>query len=69
MEKIENILMLGEEFLRALRQLYAKSLGGKDLKELDDLKDRIYSHFDFFNESAFHSSGKRKDWFGDNEAK
>ena len=67
MEKIENILMLGEEFLRALRQLDAKSLGGKDLKELDDLKDRISSHFDFFHESAFHNAGKRKNWFGDND--
>ena len=69
MEKIENIIMLGENFLNALRLLDAKSLGGKELKELDDLKDRISSHFDYFHESAFHSSGKIKDWFGNNDSK
>ena len=48
MEKIKNIIMLGEAFLNALRLLDAKSLSEKELLELDDLKDRINSHFDFF---------------------
>jgi len=69
MEKIENIISLGEKFLNALRLLDAKSLSEKDLLELDDLKDRISSHFDFFHESAFHNAGKRKNWFGDNDSK
>jgi hypothetical protein len=69
MEKFENIMMLGEKFLETLRLLDAKSLGGKELLELDDLKDRMNSHFDYFHESAFHNSGKRKYWFGDNENK
>ena len=69
MEKIKNIIMLGEKFLDALRLLDAKSLSEKELLELDDLKDRISSHFDFFHESSFHNDGKVKDWFGDNEDK
>jgi len=41
MEKIKNIIMLGEKFLDALRLLDAKSLREKDLLDLDDLKDRM----------------------------
>jgi hypothetical protein len=69
MEKLENIIMLGEAFLKALRLLDAKSLSEKELFELDDLKDRMNSHFDFFFESSFHSVGKNKDWFGNNDSK
>ena len=69
MEKVENITMLGEAFLKALRLLDAKSLSEKELLELDDLKDRMNSHFDFFFESSFHSVGKNKDWFGNNDNK
>lgn len=69
MGKFENIVMLGEDFLKALQLLDAKSLSEKELFELDDLRDRMNSHFDFFHESAFHNSEKRKDWFGDNEDK
>jgi hypothetical protein len=69
MEKIKNIIMLGEKFLDALRLLDAKSLSEKDLLDLDDLKDRMNSHFDFFHESAFHSDGKVKYWFGNNDNK
>ena len=64
MEKIENIITLGEKFLEALRLLDAKSLSEKELLELDDLKDRMNSQFNFFHQSAFHSDGKIKDWFG-----
>ena len=67
MEKIKNIMMLGEKFLDALRLLDAKSLSEKDLLDLDDLKDRMNSHFDFFHESAFHNDKKVKDWFGSND--
>jgi len=69
MEKIKNIIMLGEKFLDALRLLDAKSLSEKDLLDLDDLKDRMNSHFDFFHESVFHNDGKVKDWFGNNDNK
>ena len=69
MEKLENIIMLGEAFLKGLRLLDAKSLSEKELLELDDLKDRMNSHFDFFLESSFHSVGKNKDWFGNNDSK
>jgi hypothetical protein len=69
LEKIKNIIMLGEKFLEALRLIDAKSLSEKDLLDLDDLKDRINSHFDFFHESAFHSDGKVKYWFGNNDNK
>jgi len=69
MEKLENIIMLGEAFLKALRLLDAKSLNEKELLELDDLKDRMNSHFDFFFESSFHSKGKIKDWLGNNDSK
>jgi hypothetical protein len=69
MKKIDNILLLGEDFLKALQQLDAKSLSEKDLLDLDDLKDRMNSHFDFFHESSFHNDGKVKDWFGKNDSK
>jgi len=69
MEKIENIMMLGEDFLNALRLLDAKSLSEKELLELDDLKDRMNSHFDFFLASSVHSKEEMKDWFGKNERK
>ena len=55
MGKFENIVMLGEDFLKALQLLDAKSLSEKELFELDDLRDRMNSHFDFFHESAFHN--------------
>lgn len=61
--------MLGEKFLDALRLLDAKSLSEKDLLDLDDLKDRINSHLDFFQESSFHNDGKVKDWFGNSDSK
>ena len=40
MGKFENIIMVGENFLKALQLLDAKSLNEKELFELDDLKDR-----------------------------
>ena len=48
MEKLENIIILGGALLKALRLLDAKSLNEKELLELDDLKDRINGHLDFF---------------------
>ena len=69
MEKIENIVMLGEAFLKALQKLDAKTLSEKELLELDDLKDRMNSHFDFFLSSSVHSKEKIKDWFGNNDNK
>ena len=48
MEKFENIILIGEAFLKALRLLDANSLSEKELLEVDDLKDRMNSHFDFF---------------------
>jgi hypothetical protein len=48
MEKLENIMTLAEAFLEALQLLDAKSLSEKELLELDDLKDRMNSHFEFF---------------------
>jgi len=69
MGKIENILMLGEDFLSAIQRLDAKSLSQKDLLELDDLKDRMNSHFDFFLASSIHSEEKIKDWFGNNDSR
>jgi len=69
MEKLENIIMLGEAFLKALRLLDAKSLSEKELLELDDLKDRMNSHFNFFLASSVHSKEEMKDWFGNNDSK
>lgn len=69
MEKFENIIMLGEDFLKALQLLDAKSLSEKELFELDDLKDRMNSHFDFFLASSVHSKEEMKDWFGNNNSK
>ena len=69
MEKIENIIMLGESFLKALRLLDAKSLSEKELLELDDLKDRMNSHFDFFLVSSDYPEEGTKDWFGNNDSK
>jgi len=69
MGKFENIIMLGEDFLKALQLLDAKSLNEKELFELDDLKDRMNSHFDFFLSSSVHSKEKIKDWFGNNDNK
>ena len=69
MEKFENIIMLGEDFLNALRRLNAKSLNEKELLELDDLKDIMNSHFDFFLASSVHSQEEIKDWFGNNNNK
>ena len=69
MEKFENIMMLGENFLKALQILDAKSLSEKELLELDDLKDRMNSHFDFFLASSVHSKEKINDWFGKNDSK
>ena len=62
MEKIENIIMLAEDFLEALRILDAKSLNEKELLELDDLKDRVNSHFDFILGSSVYSEEEIKDW-------
>jgi hypothetical protein len=69
MEKMENIIMLGEDFLKALQLLDAKSLSEKELLELDDLKDRMNSHFDFFLASSVHSKEEIKDWFGNYDSK
>ena len=69
MGKFENIIMLGEDFLKALQLLDAKSLNEKELFELDDLKDRMNSHFDFFLASSVHSKEEIKDWFGNNDSK
>ena len=69
MKKIENIIMLGEDFLKALQLLDAKSLSEKEILELDDLKDRINSHLDFFLASSVHSKEEMKDWFGNNDNK
>ena len=69
MEKMENIIMLGEDFLKALQLLDAKSLSEKELLGLDDLKDRMNSHFDFFLASSVHSKEEIKDWFGNYDSK
>jgi len=69
MEKLENIIKLGEDFLKGLQLLDAKSLSEKELLELDDLKDRMNSHFDFFLASSVHSKEEIKDWFGNNESR
>ena len=69
METFENIILLGEDFLKALQRLDAKSLSEKELLELDDLKDRMNSHFDFFLASSVHSKVEIKNWFGNNESK
>jgi hypothetical protein len=69
MEKLENIITLGENFLNALQLLDATSLSEKELLEMDDLKDRMNSHFDFFLASSVHSKEKIKDWFGSNDSK
>jgi len=69
MKKLENIITLGEDFLNALQLLDAKSLSEKELLELDDLKDRMNGHFDFFLASSVHSKEEIKDWFGKNESK
>ncbi|HAY40548.1 MAG TPA: hypothetical protein DCY53_15205 [Desulfobacteraceae bacterium] len=69
MEKLENIIKLGEDFLKGLQLLDAKSLSEKELFELDDLKDRMNSHFDFFLASSVHSKEEIKDWFGNNDSK
>lgn len=69
MDKLENIITLGEDFLNALQLLDAKSLSEKELLELDDLKDRMNSHFDFFLASSVHSKEEIKDWFGNNESR
>ena len=66
MAEIKNIILLGEDFLKALQLLDAKSLSRKELFELDDLKDRINSHFDFFLVSSDHPEEEIKDWFGNN---
>lgn len=69
MEKLENIIKLGEDFLKGLQLLDAKSLSEKELFELDDLKDRMNSHFDFFLASSVHSKEEIKDWFGNYDSK
>ncbi len=61
MEKFENIIILGEDFLKALRRLNAKSLSEKELLDLDDLKDRMNSHFDFFLASSINRQGAGSD--------
>ena len=66
MAEIKNIILLGEDFLKALQRLDAKSLSRKELFELDDLKDRINSHFDLFLVSSDHPEEEIKDWFGNN---
>ena len=55
MDKIENIISIAEAFLNALRILDAKSLNEEELLELDDLKDRMNSHFDFILGSSVYS--------------
>lgn len=67
-EKIENIIMLGENFLKALQLLDTKSLSEKECFELDDLKDRINSHLDFFLASSAYPEEEMKDWFGNNDS-
>jgi len=62
MAKLENIMTLGEEFLKALQLLDANSLNEKELFELDDLKERIIGHFNFFLESSVHSKEETKDY-------
>lgn len=69
MAKLKNIITLGEDFLKALQLLDASKLSEKELFELDDLKDRMNSHFDFFLASSIHSKEKIKDWFGYNDNK
>ena len=55
--------------MNALQLLDAKSLSEKELLELDDLKDRMNSHIDFFLASSVHSKEDMKDWFGNNDSK
>ena len=61
-EKIENIITLAEDFPEAIRILDVQSLNEKELSELDDLKDRINSHFDFILGSLVYSEEEIKDW-------
>ena len=62
MAKVENIITLGEDFLKALQLLDANKLSEKELFVLDDLKERINGHFDFFLASSNHSKEEKKDW-------
>lgn len=69
MDKIENIISIAEAFLNALRILDAKSLNEEELLELDDLKDRMNSHFDFILGSSVYSEDEIKDWLENKDSK
>jgi hypothetical protein len=68
-DKIENIISIAEAFLNALRILDAKSLNEEELLELDDLKDRMNSHFDFILGSSVYSEDEIKDWLENKDSK
>ena len=69
MAKLENIIARAEAFLEALRVLDAKSLKEKEIMEIDDLKDRINSHFDFILGSSRYSEEEIKDWLENQDSK
>ena len=62
MVKLENIITLGEDFLKALQLLDASILSEKELFVLDDLKERINSYLDFFLTPSIRSKEDMKDW-------
>lgn len=62
MAKLDNIITRAEAFLEALRVFDAKSLKEEELSEIDDLRDRINSHFDFILGSSLYSEEEIKDW-------
>ena len=62
MAKVENIITLGEDFLKALQLLDASILSEKELFVMHDLKERINGHFDFFLASSNHFKEEKKDW-------
>ena len=69
MAKLENIIARAEAFLEALRVLDAKSLKEEEIMEIDDLKDRINSHFDFILGSSRYSEEEIKDWLENQDSK
>jgi len=69
MAKLENIITRAEAFLEALRVLDAKSLKEEEVLEIDDLRDRINSHFDFILGSSLYSEEEIKDWLENKDAK
>ena len=59
---MENIITLGEDFLKALQLLDASKLSEKELYVMHDLKERIIGHFDFFLASSNQTKEEKKNW-------